>query len=170
MGRRGPRPEPSATKRQKGTYRADRRRGEIEPKAELPKPPRWLDAQGRRVWREVGCWLADNGLLTQLDSTAFAILCAEMCEYVAARAIIDAAAEETGTRFIATTDKGNIIQHPAVGVKNKTMGSIIKLCREFGMTPSSRAGMAIAKNEAEKDPMSALIEKLTARRMQSPSN
>lgn len=158
MGRRGPPPKPSELQKRQGTYRPDRRRGEIEPPKEMPKPPTWLSKRGRKCWREIAPWLHQNGLLTRLDQTALALLCEPLADYLAAREIVDEAAAEKGTRFVTTTDKGNIIQHPAVGVMNKAWEKVVKLLREFGMTPSARAAIHVdAEQEAENDPLTAIL-------------
>jgi P27 family predicted phage terminase small subunit len=170
MGKRGPQPQPSELQRAKGTYRADRRRGEVRPDKTIPPIPEWCDEKTRECWEQLAPWLNEQGLLTRLDQVALGLLCSSLADYILARRIVDGAEQREGTRFVAYTDKGNIIQHPAVGVMNKAWEKVVKLCREFGMTPAARAGLAIAKNEAAEDPMTALLEKLTQRRMQPPPN
>ena len=92
-------------------------------------------------------------------------MCESLADYLTARSILDAEAKSGGVRFITTTDKGNVIQHPIVGVMNKAHERLIKLLREFGMTPSARAGIAIANKEAKADPMTELFQKIAAKRM-----
>ena len=77
--------------------------------------------------------------------------------------IVEAAARD-GVKFIATTDKGNVIQHPAVGVRNKAWERVVKLARQFGMTPSARAGMAIANAaDEQRDPLLTLLHERMSR-------
>lgn len=151
MGQRGPKSKPSAQQQRAGTYRADRRRGEPQAPAEVPPVPEWLDADSRRYWSELAPWLERANLLTRLDQAALALLCQSLSDYLAARAVVDAAAEQTGTRFVSVTDAGNVIQHPAVGVLNRAWERVVKLLREFGMTPSSRAGLHLPEAESEDD-------------------
>lgn len=166
MGQRGPKPKPSAQQKREGTYRADRRRGEPEAEASLPPVPEWLDEQSRRYWSELGPWLVEAGLLTRLDQTALALLCRSLTDYLQACEVIEAAATASGTKFVAYTESGNVIQHPAVGVANRAWERLVKLLREFGMTPSSRAGLHLPAPEKEDD-LLALIKK---RYEQPPAN
>lgn len=164
MGKRGPKPTPSATQKRLGTYRADKRPGEVSPPAALPPKPSWLDARSVKCWAKIAPLLYEHDLLTRLDAVALALLCSALADFILAREIVEKAEEETGTRFITQTDKGNIIQHPAVGVMNKAWEKVVKLCREFGMTPSARAGLAIANKQPPADPMTDLLTRIAAKR------
>jgi P27 family predicted phage terminase small subunit len=104
--------------------------------------------------------LLKNGLLTRIDQTALTLLCEALAEYCECRAIVESAVKDSqggGLKYITYTDKGNIIQHPAVGVMNKAWGKLVKLLVQFGMTPSARAGLAIANAKDEPDLISQLI-------------
>jgi P27 family predicted phage terminase small subunit len=132
---------------------------------ELPPFPAWAQKSAARYWKEIAPWLLENGLLTRLDQTALALLCEALAEYCECRGIVEAAAEKegSGTKYICRTDKGNIIQHPAVGVMNKAWGKVVKLLTQFGMTPSSRSGLAIVDPPAKPDLLSQLIAGATAK-------
>jgi len=158
MGKRGPRPTPSAAQKRAGTYRADRRRGEPDAPAEIPPEPEWLDDTSRRFWSELAPWLKRAELLTRLDQTALALLCRSLSEYLLACEVVESAAAQTGQHFVSVTDAGNVIQHPAVGVANRKWEQIVKLLREFGMTPSARAGLQLGSQDKEDD-LLALIRK-----------
>jgi P27 family predicted phage terminase small subunit len=158
MGRRGPKAKPTATAKRDGTYRADRRRGEPEAEVELPPEPEWLGEKARKCWAEIAPWLTRAKLLTRLDQVALALLCDSLGEYLLAREVVNQAAIETGVRFVSVTDSGNVIQHPAVGVANRKWEQVTKLLREFGMTPSARAGLHVGGDEPEDD-LLALITK-----------
>jgi P27 family predicted phage terminase small subunit len=45
----------------------------------------------------------------------------------------------------AVSEKGSVYQHPAVGRKNRAIDQIRKIGAEFGMSPSSRAGLTVTK-------------------------
>jgi P27 family predicted phage terminase small subunit len=110
-------------------------------------------------WRQIAPVLDDMRVLTAADGIPLALLCDALADYVAARKAIDTAEEETGTRFIAATDKGNLIQHPAVGVANKSWERVLKACREFGLTPSSRSSVRVAGAERDDDPLLDLLRR-----------
>ena len=147
MGKRGPTPTPSETLKRQGRYRPDRRKCEPEAPAANARKPTLIDAK----------------LLTVLDTVALGLLCDALAEYLEAGEIVEAAAKD-GVKFIATTDKGNVIQHPAVGVRNKAWERVVKLARQFGMTPSARAGMAIANAaDEQRDPLLTLLHERMGR-------
>jgi P27 family predicted phage terminase small subunit len=147
-----------------GTHRPDRKPSEVQPTKGIPPIPAWASKAARKHWHQISPWLNEVGLLTRLDQTALALLCEALGDFLCARDIVDEEAKPEGSvRFITTTDKGNVIQHPAVGVMNKAHERLMKLLREFGMTPSSRAGLAIAGREVE-DPMTDLFRQIAAKR------
>jgi len=158
MGKRGPHPKPTETSKRDGTYRSDRRRGEIAPKPGSVLPPKWLSKKAKAHWSVLSVWLKENGLLTVLDKAALGLLCDAFSHYLELRNDV----EQHG--WIETTDKGTVYQAPRVGAMNKARSDVIKLLREFGMTPSSRAGLAIANTEVAKDPMAELMERMAERR------
>ena len=159
MGKRGPKPTPSEQLKRQGRYRADRRKDEPEPPTGNAAMPEWVGEHAQKHWEAIAPWLKESGLLTVLDTVALGLMCDAMAEYLEAGEVVEAAANTEGVKFVATTDKGNVIQHPAVGVRNKAWERVVKLLREFGMTPSARAGMAIANASADKeeDPLLKLM-------------
>lgn len=159
MGKRGPKPTPKAVKRRRGTYRADRDGGAPEPEPAKPRRPAWLGKEAARHWSAVAAELEAMGVLARVDQVALALLCQALADYLAARAVVEAAAQEGAVRFCAKTDMGNIIQHPAVGVMNKSWERVVKLAREFGMTPSARAGLKVPGAKAPADPLLDLISR-----------
>ena len=161
MGKRGPKPKPTTVAKRLGSHHLADRKSEVTPETGRPGLPAWLSPRARKCWARIAPLLEKEGLLTRLDGTALALLCEPLADYILAREIVDAAAQESGTRFITTTDKGNLIQHPAVGVMNKAWEKVVKLLREFGMTPSARAGLAIANKKPPEDPMADLLRRMT---------
>ena len=153
---------PSAVQKRLGTYRADRRAGEVMPPAETPSVPPWVKGRARKCWKQLAPILEENNLLTRLDQVALALLVAPLADYILAREIVEEAAK-TETRFLVTTDKGNIIQHPAVGVMNKAWEKVVKILVQFGMTPSARASLATAQKKPPTDPMAQLLRRIAQR-------
>ena len=49
--------------------------------------------------------------------------------------------------LLIETTNGNIIQNPSVGIRNKAWLQIVKICQQFGMTPSSRTGLKSGARE-----------------------
>ena len=50
-----------------------------------------------------------------------------------------------------------IQQRPEVSIGNKALMAFKSFCSEFGLTPSSRAGISTKPSEDELDPMEALL-------------
>ncbi|WP_233862958.1 phage terminase small subunit P27 family [Paraburkholderia adhaesiva] len=131
-----------------GTLRAHHRRFAegAKPKPKAPTPPEHVraDADALREWNRVVPELAVIGMLTALDRVPLAALCVCYSRWVQAeRALARMAERDAVTRaLMVKTVGGNVIQNPLVGVANKAMLAYARLCREFGMTPASRAGIS----------------------------
>jgi phage terminase small subunit len=86
MGARGPAPVPSAVKRARGTYRADRApRREAEPElvSTVPPAPKWLTLKAeRQVWADTAAVLIAAGLLTLADHDTLAAYCRAKVNYI----------------------------------------------------------------------------------------
>jgi P27 family predicted phage terminase small subunit len=159
VGLRGTKPKPTAMKERAGTLRKHRQKDEPKPDVEVPPFPSWASSGAAKFWKEISQHLFTNGLLTRLDQTALALLCEALAEYCECKEIVEEASrtDQMGMKYVTCTDKGNIIQHPAVGVMNKAWGKVVKLLVQFGMTPSARAGLSIANAKTEDDVISRLI-------------
>jgi P27 family predicted phage terminase small subunit len=147
--------------KRRGTFRPDRRHNEPQAPDVDVRKPMWVKGLAAKHWKAIAPWLDAAGLLTVLDAVALGLLCDSLAEYFEAGEVVDAATKtEGGVKFISHTDKGNIIQHPAVGVRNKAWERTVKLLREFGMTPSSRANISIANTTGERaDPLLEMLHK-----------
>src|SRR5688572_27143623 len=141
MGKRGPKPKPTALRVFEGDpgRLLPRRDGEPMPASGevAPGPPEWLGEAGRAVWAEVAPKLHALRLLTTVDCRLLSLYCEAWDELFAARKIIEAAG------LVATSDKGGQYQHPAVGIKNRAVARIRQLGGEFGMSPAARVGLKL---------------------------
>lgn len=141
MGQRGPPKKPGKLHRDNGTYRPSRHGGPAI-RVELPEPPAGLSPGAMAHWHVLGRQLSDAGLITALDGLALRLLCESAAEYIEAHE----AMREQG--FTSDTEKGNTIQNPMVGVRNKLWAQVRVMAKEFGMTPASRTGL---QSEAKQD-------------------
>ena len=139
MGKRGPKPKPTALRVFEGDpgRLLQRRVGEVQPPidAEAPPSPAWLGEIGRHVWDSIAPHLHAIGCLTKADSKLLSLYCEAWDELFAARAVID----KEG--LVLVNDKGTTYAHPAVGIKNRAVLRIKGIGGEFGMSPSSRVGL-----------------------------
>ena len=134
MGKRGPPKKPTPLKVVQGTFRPDREPKNpaiLEPQA--PKPPKGMSQPGRACWRRIVPKLVAARILTELDRELLAAYCECWAMYWDLKTIV----HKEG--YTTTTHKGNVIQHPLVGSMNKMLDSLIRLGREFGLTPASRS-------------------------------
>lgn len=164
MGRRGPAKTPAAVKKQRGTYRADRDAG-VEIAAGEPPMPSWLSAEAQVLWRELAPQLVRENLLTPIDGVVFALLCDTWGTFLACRDWINGDCERMFAENKRYDKEGeeigsSVYQHPIVSVWHKSRNDLLRLSREFGMTPSSRSGMRLGQQETdEDDPLAALSQR-----------
>lgn len=150
MGQRGPKKAPAAVKRARGTYRRDRDDGVQLPPGAPVKPP-WLDGRAAEEWDRRVPQLVQAGLISSADQVPFGIFCQSYSQMLLC---LDAI-KETG--YTTETATGAMIQHPLVSILHKARSDLIKLAREFGMTPAARSGMKIGDVPlAADDPLESL--------------
>src|SRR5260221_4479192 len=127
MGRRGPRPAPSAVKRAKGETRPSRVNA-AEPELEAPKnlePPKDLVGPGRAEWIRLAQALSTRGVLTEGDLTIFEEYC---------RALTDLRRYE---RRASKTPTAVAIATGLLGAVTRLRGQLRQLAAELGLSPSS---------------------------------
>jgi len=131
MGRRGPRPATKEHLSLHGSWRAKTRRAP-KPSAERPECPDWLKGEARKEWRRQVRILDAKHLLSRDYQASLVMYCQAWGEFVECTQEL----QRIGART-TTTDKGNLIQHPLIGVRNKACDRVMRLGREFGFTPQS---------------------------------
>jgi P27 family predicted phage terminase small subunit len=137
MGKRGPKPEPKALKVFKGTRFQRPDSVELLP-ASLPAPPAWLREHGRAVWLEVGPHIAAIGLVSSVDTGAFANYCDAWDDYFEAMKLIEVHG------VLLPTDKGTMVMNPACRWKVSARQAIRQYQGEFGLTPAARVSLPSA--------------------------
>lgn len=155
MNRGRPR-KPRSVKEAQGTYRPDRDMS-ISLGEGVPEPPSYLSDQALIHWDRMVQAAQKVRVLTEADGDALAMLCVAFEEYKAADIIVRDEGE------ICESDKGGKYQHPAVGIRSNAWKKIVRMLREFGLTPSARAGMKMAAHGEEENPISAAIRELSKR-------
>lgn len=130
---RGRKPKPTAQKRAEGNLGKRKLPAEDEevrgPAGSLD-PPAWLDADAKREWKRLVKDLAERGLYTAYDRTAFAMYCMHFSLWK--KAVAEAKRRPVG--------------HPTWIDARKNAELLHRLLAEFGFTPSSRARLAIPKD------------------------
>lgn len=115
----GPRHKPTALKILQGTARPDRMNSD-EPKPELSstRPPSWLTAEQRKIWKEKAPGLIAQGVLTVWDRDALGRYCVLFAQFVSL-------SKSSGRDILNEIRQLNV--------------QLMKLESEFGLTPASRA-------------------------------
>lgn len=138
MGRRGPPPKPTQLKLLTGNP-GKRAINHAEPKPAKPKkakaPPSWLPPDGKREWKRVVPELDRLGLLTKVDYASMEAYCNAYARALEAGRRV----KESGLTIV--TDKGFVIQHPAVSIERLAWAQVRQFAGQFGLTPSSRTSI-----------------------------
>ncbi|QDU62158.1 Phage terminase, small subunit [Planctomycetes bacterium Pan216] len=151
MGARGPKKTSDATKRLRGTNRKDRDDQSLKLKRGIPTRPKWIVHEVAVIeWDRVVEILANDNVLTLGDQGILALYCQAYADWIEAKEVI----EDEG--ITTETDKGNVIQHPAVGACNKAWERCLKAAKELGLTPASRSRVD-REPDAEEDGFAAFI-------------
>lgn len=141
MGKRGPRPLPTALKRARGNP-GKRKLNDAEP--ELPpvgdlEPPEGLGGPGLAEWKRLASTLTSSGVLTEGDVTLFENYC---------RALTDL------RRFEVKARKAGpelAIAKGFAGMVVKLRAQVTQLQAQIGLTPSSRSGVKVTKPKGAAD-------------------
>lgn len=152
MGKRGPRKLPARIHERRGTKKKCRHaEPDVAAVSGVPAPPADLGDVARQAWNDIGKKLLAAGLITELDELALRLLCESWELYELAKAETSVIGSLT-----SITEKGNVIQNPAIGIRNKAWAQIVKLCQEFGLTPSSRTGLNAETKPPEDESLAIL--------------
>jgi len=141
MGKRGPKPKPSALKKLAGNP-GKRRLNKAEPKPAPidgpAEPPDWLDLDARDEWARVAPELSRLGILTKIDLSLLAAYCLAYAEMVVATRQL----QEMGTNVVVVKNDDGTIKYmqpaPHVGIAHRAALRMRTLAAEMGITPSAR--------------------------------
>jgi P27 family predicted phage terminase small subunit len=146
MGRRGPKPKPSALdKLDGGASHRRRNRNEPKPAASDARCPSWLrgDPIARAIWRAEAPAMIRVGLLSVADRLAFAALCERAALY--RRAVLRLRKLPKGEDQLLFETKANGKQpRPELGIAKEALAGFRQFAAAFGMTPADRKGLEVA--------------------------
>lgn len=153
MGKRGPKKTPTGILNLRGSWRGRERGDEVKVKSAVPNPPAMLNGEAKAEWKRVVKELDALGLIAKLDRAALTILCNAWSDYVAARKDL----KKEGNTY--ANDKGEIKAHPLVKIMNDAQTCWYRMCKEFGLAPASRAGLAPTAKPKAIDDLDALLNR-----------
>lgn len=141
MGKRGPKPKPTALRRLEGNpsrrpFPANEAMPELAPPGAAP--PAHLSAKAKAEWRKLYGPLRNCGLLTTADLSAFGVYCAAYGLWQEAQERL----AKDGR--IVTTPNGHKQASPWIAIARHEAELMKGLMDRFGMTPASRSRIAPA--------------------------
>lgn len=130
---------------------------EPRPRRVMPRCPEHLDDIARARWKQLAKELYNTHILTVIDRDTLAAYCQAYSRWAKAEENV----RESGE--VITTQSGNLIQNPYLGIANRAMDQMVKIGTEFGLTPSSRVRLKVT----EPEPADELAAFLSGRKQSS---
>lgn len=146
MGRRGPRPQPSALRVLRGSRRSSDVSCEPAPPEGDIRPPLWLAGPALQKWNELLPLLQGVRVMTQADVGALARYCDSFAWWRRCRDTIEAQGDTITIRDANGAEKYHQ-QRPEVGIVNKLAQQLHRLEVEFGLTPSARRTIHVSPQQ-----------------------
>lgn len=169
MGARGPSKKPAELEALHGNpgHRKAPKQIKFEKSEKAPTPPPFLDKVAKKEWKRLAPIVYKAGLLTEADIGAFAAYCHSYSQWVMADKAIQARKDSDNALPPLTfvTDKGYSMQIPEINIVNSAKKQMLTFAREFGLTPSSRSGMA-SPLETE-DKKASIMEFISKKNMEN---
>lgn len=115
----------------------------VRPKEAMPKPTIPISGYALEEWNRVGPELYLQNRLTIIDASLFTSYCLAYAHYRTAEEELDLLEKgkdpDYQPGFGQKTKNGNFIQHPLYGTVNSARTEMLRIAKEFGLTPSARA-------------------------------
>jgi P27 family predicted phage terminase small subunit len=122
-----------------------------QPHRGRPTLPGWLSYEAKLEWGRVVPELDHMGLLCKVDRAALAAYCQAWAELRLATETL----EREGRTYAGPN--GILKMHPAVTLQKLALATVRAYLNEFGLSPSSRSGLA-APARADDDPLGDFLK------------
>ena len=151
-------PKPTELKKLEGTYRKDRDKSpNLKPTMEISlEVPDDLNEWGQKLWGEIFSEYGKVGLITRVDLGSFHSLCSWYGIFREAEDIVRAKGLEVEEEVYDKNGQvvgTKTVTNPMIMVMDKAQKNYLAMAKEFGVTPSSRAGLTFEPKK-EIDPFS----------------
>lgn len=158
MGRRGPRPTPTAIKKARGETRPSRvGKKEIAPKAAAHlDAPSDLSVDARPIWDAVVAAIGHTGVITAVDVEALRAYAESVATYRKASAIL----AESG--LIIEGRNGEPVRNPATIIAKQASEQMRAWARELGLTPAGRVGIEASASNNQHSGANAKLDAILA--------
>ena len=110
-----------------------------------PTPPRHLPPAAKKHWRAIAKHLHQAGVLTVMDEDALAGYCNAYAQWIEANKEIESGG------MVIKSDLGIPSLNPYLRISNDAFKQMTIMLREFGMTPSSRTRVTVAKKQTKSE-------------------
>ena len=138
MGQRGPAPKPTRLRVLHGGHPERVNRNEPQP-ADLPvEQPDFLSELGERKWTDLAPHLEAMGVLTAVDVDLLAAYCETYARW---RRVVTMAAKSPPVFKRGDGEDAVFVRNPIWAQIRDLTAELRVLAREFGFTPSARAGL-----------------------------
>jgi len=157
MGRKKKSPELAKFEGNPGKRPLPETAGKLELSA--PEPPDFLGKSGREEWDRIVPGLSAMKVATVLDTGILAAYCTayETFRYTQRRINeLNEESEDGLGGLIKRTAKGNEIQHPLVGIRNRAMSDMRMFGSDIGLTHASSAALVVVA-QGKENPFKGLI-------------
>ena len=142
MGLRGPAPTPRELLALRGSWRAGQNPSQPRPPPARPAPPPSLSPEARKVFLRASAHLHAIGVLSLLDQSALARYASLLVDYRGCEEFI----AKNGTTYVVRKPQTGQPQgvvvgfklYPQVRLKLMLCDELLRLEREFGLTPAAR--------------------------------
>lgn len=128
----------------------------LKPNSDNIVRPSWLDPLARKAWDVLTKELQALDLLTNVDVYALAIACDAYSKYVQASKAIKK--QGLTIEYTNATGATNVIANPNVAIAHKYHQIYKAYLAEFGLSPSSRAALALQQEPEDVDEFGELFE------------
>jgi len=152
MPRTGRPKKPTELHKRQGTYREDRHAadpaGDVSPS--VPRCPSWVRDDAKKHWRTIGKMLADYGVMGESFTLALAMLVNALARLIE----LEKHVERNG--HTVSGSRGSPVPSPEAMALTKAHEQVMKMLREFGVTPASMSAVAsvraenLGKNKSDK--------------------
>lgn len=135
----GPPRTPTPILKARGSWLAKTRDGEMSLPVEAPDCPDWLPAEAKAEWGRIVPQLVVAGVIATVDRALLMAYCEAVAEFVKMAKRIEKDGQFAKTKEREDGSGGNVIQHPALAVRNRARATMLQLAQQFGLSPSARA-------------------------------
>ena len=131
--KRGPKPTPKNVLKLRGSWRGDLPGNVSEQNAKMPKTPKWLTGEAKKVWKAVSKALFNAGKLVEIDGNLLAYYCDAHADYLEIRGTLEKLRkEETDEKTLLAWTK----------TKQRSWQNAVRAAGKLGLEPDENRKLA----------------------------